>query len=1151
MASQYIRYPNNTGGGGGTVSSINGAVGPAITIVGGTGISVGTVGNTITVTNTSPGTPPTGTANTFAGFDALGALESIPGFVIGAEGGMQENLTEQPNNGGGFTANSFNINFEPLQNSPNENWNVQSISTNLDSASSGFNQGTNGAAVQLLNLSFNHGGTGNVGGLSAINIGSSIGNGTDPISVKGMSLIGGSTNVNAGVTMDGSLFGFGMNFVVDPAAIGTSSFGVTAFNDSNNIGISTPGYISYSASPTISAISNNGNYNALYSNPNITTLTGNANAYGVSLSPTITTIGATGQVIGVNFSPNVTTMGASAGFQGVIVGGNVTTMGATSNMNGYSFNPNITTSHGGINGIQVSPTISGGDADFVGLNVSPGGASTIGAVTGLRIQLSNLTDGDDPQGATGIESDSRLQVNSQTQLLAAQGFQIGTRIANLFHIPSGSPVTGTDELNINIAGDIWAEDDVAVGGFGIGYNAVGFIGSVAVNAGKTIDMVTTFLPASAFPDPGVPTGGTITDMHLVRILPPLPQGGTATITNLYALKIDDFGATTFSGSSANAYGIYVTDTALRNHFGGSVDMGSLKLNGATSGVLTVNASAVTTSHTLTMPAAQGAASTVLTNNGSGVLSWAASGSGSAITSLTGDVTATGPGAAAATLATVNGNVGSFGSSTSIPNFTVNAKGLITAAGGNVVVAPAGTLSGTTLNSSVVTSSLTSVGTITSGTWNGTTIAIANGGTGQTTANAGFNALSPMTTGGDLIYGGASGVATRLANGTAGQVLQSNGTTTAPTWVTPAAAGANTALSNLASTAVNADIIPGTNNTIILGSSTKVYASVYSRDYTSDNTLTVHSLDRNAANSSAVTVKSGDSASPFQSGNLSLLSGDSTGGTGNVTLASGAAGTSSGAVNITAGTAGTTRGDVVVTSRNINLNAVNQISANSVKIVSLANPTAAQDAATKNYVDTTTTANPIYIKKDGTVAFTGDQSMGSHKLTNVTDPTSAQDAATKAYVDANAGTTQFVLFKDSKLTGTASGTFTGGAWQTRDLNTTQNSQSWASLSANQVTLNAGTYLVEGEANAFKVDQHQTRIRDITNSADLVLGMGANCSSSSNIEQSSSIVGTFTLAGSTVIELQDQCQTTQATNGFGLDPGIGSSNIFSTLKITKIS
>jgi hypothetical protein len=141
----------------------------------------------------------------------------------------------------------------------------------------------------------------------------------------------------------------------------------------------------------------------------------------------------------------------------------------------------------------------------------------------------------------------------------------------------------------------------------------------------------------------------------------------------------------------------------------------------------------------------------------------------AAVALSGDATLANTGAI--TLATVNTNTGSFGSSTSIPNFTVNGKGLLTAAGSNVVVAPAGTLSGTTLNSTVVTSSLTAVGTIATGTWQGTLVGVAFGGTG----------LATLTTG-NVILGAGTSTPAFVAPGTSGNVLTSNGST----WTSAAA-----------------------------------------------------------------------------------------------------------------------------------------------------------------------------------------------------------------------------------------------------------------------------------------------------------------------------------------------------------------------------
>jgi hypothetical protein len=68
-------------------------------------------------------------------------------------------------------------------------------------------------------------------------------------------------------------------------------------------------------------------------------------------------------------------------------------------------------------------------------------------------------------------------------------------------------------------------------------------------------------------------------------------------------------------------------------------------------------------------------------------------SGNYITQLTGDGSAIGPGNTTLTLSTVNSNVGSFGSASMSPTFTVNGKGLITAASQSSIAAPASGITG--------------------------------------------------------------------------------------------------------------------------------------------------------------------------------------------------------------------------------------------------------------------------------------------------------------------------------------------------------------------------------------------------------------------------------------------------------------------------
>tara|TARA_R110000765_G_scaffold131088_2_gene229627 strand:+ start:105 stop:830 length:726 start_codon:yes stop_codon:yes gene_type:complete len=151
---------------------------------------------------------------------------------------------------------------------------------------------------------------------------------------------------------------------------------------------------------------------------------------------------------------------------------------------------------------------------------------------------------------------------------------------------------------------------------------------------------------------------------------------------------------------------------------------------------------------------------------------------------------------------------------------------------------------------------------------------------------------------------------------------------------------------------------------------------------------------------------------------------------------------------------------------------------------------------------------------------------------------------------------YALLVDSKTTGTNGGTFTLGAWRTRDLQTEVYDGIGISIATNDFTIPAGNYLVRWNAPAFNVRAHQSRLYDVTNTAIIAAGSSEysrnpEIHAGGNVSNKSFGFARLTPSGDTAYRIEHYCEWTNTTYGFGDATGYGPNELYTMVEIYKES
>lgn len=554
--------------------------------------------------------------NEVVGTDGTGAVVAVPGWGINAHGGLDKQLTVNVNGLTQSNDTNFNgLNVTPLQNSPNESVSLVNNQIALDPTNTGFQMGTGGTAVRVLASNISHQGTGDAGVIEFMNNNFSLGNGTDPVDVKGFGYAFGFGQVNANVNISGAMQGYGFQPNVNSAATISNSSYTQAFYDTATIATASPNYISFIASPSITEIQNNSNYQGFIVNPTIPTFTGNAGYTGLGVFGQLGDFG-TGGFTGVDINPNIgsahNAIGVRVNMDNVVVfpgaASSLAVQDLTLTMNTNGDNNAFTITY-------VNDATAGSEiADFDGVNVitvhiesGVSTASQVKAAIEANVTLnSNLTvtvsgTASNPQvtqvatnfaggvnpgtkkamdivGDVSIDGDlaftGGLSIGQLQAFYTAAAVNGGGQPLNMqslttaLNFPANTTTANVDAIGVNNAMLInLAENSINTSGpFKLGAASVVLPDVVQTHTGSSLDYMNMGVYALNL-DPGS-TGGTIDTVNGVRV-EAIPNGIT-TVNKFHAFEFNQ----TFGQVGTDVWGLHVVPTYAQNFIGGSLNVGS-------------------------------------------------------------------------------------------------------------------------------------------------------------------------------------------------------------------------------------------------------------------------------------------------------------------------------------------------------------------------------------------------------------------------------------------------------------------------------------------------------------------------------------------------------------------------------------------------